>query len=69
MVQCCQPKPFGKAFQANSDSFKEFLSDQFDSNALHIDSALAFSHTDSKLLTVTVFVEFTPLYRAVQLIL
>lgn len=28
-----------------------------------------FSHTDSKLLTVTVFLEFTALYRTVQLIL
>lgn len=36
---------------------------------LQIGAAEAFSHTDSRLLTVTVFLEFIPVYRTVQLIL
>lgn len=68
--------PIGKANEANPGSLKEFFSEYYVTHEwqvglqlVQIGAAEAFSHTDSRLLTVTVFQEFIPLYRTVQLIL
>lgn len=63
--------------QANPSSLKEFFSRYYvtprlaslTKNLSRLVLLSLFSHTDSRLLTVAVFLEFTALYRRVQLIL